>query len=285
MIEPRPRCSMPGRKALMVRYIERTLRSNAKLPLLFGRVEHGAGMHEAGGVEQHVDRAGVARGGLDRGRVEHVEPAAWRMPEARASVREQRYVDVGGDHASRLRARRLRQWLGRCLGRGGEEGSLALQSCLAHGCPFICVSVASNVCLRPGDCFAGFAEQSRGRVVRRRSTAGKARTRASSQIHLDARTRFDPAQSHNAETGASDGAARPCSMSMRLDTTASSCGMYSTHAAFGTAAHERDVQLHQEVRATARLVASARCATLSHGVMPPMRATSTCTIEQAPART
>ena len=37
--------------------------------------------------------------------------------------------------------------------------------------------------------------------------------------------------------------------------------------------------------ATARLRHSARCATFSHGVMPPMRATSTCRIEAAPCCT
>jgi hypothetical protein len=33
---------------------------------------------------------------------------------------------------------------------------------------------------------------------------------------------------------------------------------------------------------TITLKASARCATFNHGVMPPMRAASTCTIEAAP---
>ena len=58
--------------------------------------------------------------------------------------------------------------------------------------------------------------------------------------------------------------------------------MYSTHAPFGTAAVSETCNSIRKCGQTATLNASARCATLSHGVMPPMRAQSTCTIEQAP---
>ena len=61
----------------------------------------------------------------------------------------------------------------------------------------------------------------------------------------------------------------------------SSWGMYSTHAAFGAAAVSDTCSSIRKCGHTATLNVSARCATLSHGVTPPMRAQSTCTIEQA----
>ena len=85
--------------------------------------------------------------------------------------------------------------------------------------------------------------------------------------------------------GASGATAWPSSIDHAAVATASSCGMYSTHAALGTAAHSETCSSIRKCGHTARLKASARCATFSHGVMPPMRATSTCRIDAAPCCT
>src|SRR5678810_621731 len=82
--------------------------------------------------------------------------------------------------------------------------------------------------------------------------------------------------------GVDGGNAYPSSMASRDVVIASSCGMYSTHAPFGTAAVSDTCNSIRKCGHTATLNDSARCATLSHGVMPPMRAQSTWTIEQAP---
>ena len=68
---------------------------------------------------------------------------------------------------------------------------------------------------------------------------------------------------------------------MRLDVIVSSCGMYSTQAALGTAAVSDTCNSIRKCGQIGTLNDSARCATFSHGVMPPIRATSACTIEQA----
>jgi hypothetical protein len=59
------------------------------------------------------------------------------------------------------------------------------------------------------------------------------------------------------------------------------CGMYSTQTAFGTAAVSDACSSIRKCGHTPTLNASAQCATLSHGVMPPIRATSTWTMEHA----
>ena len=74
--------------------------------------------------------------------------------------------------------------------------------------------------------------------------------------------------------GASDGIANPPSLAMPAFVTESSCGMYSTHGAFGTAAHRLTCSSIKKCGQIGTLKLSARCAHLSQGVMPPMRATS-----------
>ena len=81
--------------------------------------------------------------------------------------------------------------------------------------------------------------------------------------------------------GTSDGTALPSLTVMRAVVTASSCGMYSTQRPFGTAQASATCSSMRKCGHTATLNASARCAVLSHGVIPPMRATSTCTTLQA----
>ena len=88
----------------------------------------------------------------------------------------------------------------------------------------------------------------------------------------------------DATAGALAGRAWPSAISTRLRVMASSCGRYSTHAALGTAAHSDTCNSIRKCGQIDALQASARCATLSHGVMPPMRATSACTTEHPPWR-
>ena len=59
--------------------------------------------------------------------------------------------------------------------------------------------------------------------------------------------------------------------------------MYSSHLALGMAQTSGRCSSIRKCGHTVTLCASARCPTFSHGVMPPIRATSTCTIEAAPA--
>ena len=80
---------------------------------------------------------------------------------------------------------------------------------------------------------------------------------------------------------ADGGTAQPPSIFIRDVVSESSCGMYSTQAPFGTAAVSDTCNSIRKCGHTGALKVSAKCATLSHGVMPPTRAQSTCTIEQA----
>src|SRR5947208_3630960 len=82
--------------------------------------------------------------------------------------------------------------------------------------------------------------------------------------------------------GISEGNAYPSSIRIGSVVSVSSCGMYSTQRALGTAAHSETCSSIKKCGQTGTLKHSAICATLSHGVIPPIRATSTCTIEQAP---
>src|SRR5581483_7995258 len=75
--------------------------------------------------------------------------------------------------------------------------------------------------------------------------------------------------------GESEGMARPFSMRILSMMRLSSCGMYSTQRPLGTAATRETCSSMRKCGDTATLNASARWATFSHGVMPPMRATST----------
>src|SRR6185436_14339359 len=85
--------------------------------------------------------------------------------------------------------------------------------------------------------------------------------------------------------GVEGATAKPSAIASREVVMSSSWGMYSTHAAFGAAAVSDTCSSVRKCRHTATLKVSARWATLSQGVMPPMRAQSTWTMEHArPAR-
>ena len=59
----------------MRRYIARDVEVERERPLLLRAVEDRAVVDEAGAVEQHIDRAHLAREGQDGGSIGHVEPA------------------------------------------------------------------------------------------------------------------------------------------------------------------------------------------------------------------
>ena len=104
---------------------------------------------------------------------------------------------------------------------------------------------------------------------------------AGTRARATARASIAP-KSHSMPRPGVDGAtAWPSAIASRDVVMSSSCGMYSTQAAFGAAAVSDTCSSIRKCGQTATLKASARCATLSQGVMPPIRAQSTCTIEQA----
>src|SRR5579863_6978992 len=82
--------------------------------------------------------------------------------------------------------------------------------------------------------------------------------------------------------GAEGASAMPFSILRREVVNSSSCGMYSTYFPFGTAQARLACSSMRKCGQTGMSKASAACATLSQGVIPPIRATSTCTIEHAP---
>lgn len=86
----------------------------------------------------------------------------------------------------------------------------------------------------------------------------------------------------DAQPGLSGGVAKPSTTFRREVVMSSSCGMYSTQVALGTAAQRLTCSSIRKCGHTATSNVSAKCAVFIHGVMPPMRATSGCTIEQAP---
>ncbi|CKT30281.1 Uncharacterised protein [Mycobacterium tuberculosis] len=92
---------------------------------------------------------------------------------------------------------------------------------------------------------------------------------------MNLRRAFNWSASHSMPSpGVSGATACPSSMRRRLVVRSSSCGMYSTQRAFGTAAHRLTCSSIRKCGHIAMLCASARCAIFSHGVMPPTRATS-----------
>ena len=88
-MEPRPRSSMPGRKARIVRCMDLTLRSKEKSQSASEQSSTRAVVDEAGAVEQDVDRRRSSRGqrvdGLGRADVEGAEFGA---VEARRAWRD-----------------------------------------------------------------------------------------------------------------------------------------------------------------------------------------------------
>ena len=75
MIEPRPCASMPGRNARTRRYWALALSSNARSQSAVRAVQDGAGVDDAGAVEEHVDRADLGGERRDLRAVGHVERA------------------------------------------------------------------------------------------------------------------------------------------------------------------------------------------------------------------
>ena len=82
--------------------------------------------------------------------------------------------------------------------------------------------------------------------------------------------------------GESGATACPSTIAISDDVIARNCGMCSTYRPLGTAAVRLTCSSIRKCGHTSRLNASARCATFSHGVIPPTRATSTWTIPAPP---
>jgi len=79
-----------GHEGLDRAYIERTLRVEGEGPFVFGAIEHRARVHEAGAVEEHVDRACLPLRRDDRVglvTVEHTHVAARPRPSAIRAAR------------------------------------------------------------------------------------------------------------------------------------------------------------------------------------------------------
>ena len=93
-----------------------------EVPLLVLGVEDGALVHEAGAVEQDVERAGVGDGAGDGGRVGGVELV---RGDAGAEIGELGLVEVGGDDAGALGGVGEGGGAADALGGGGDEGGLA----------------------------------------------------------------------------------------------------------------------------------------------------------------
>src|SRR3954452_13973018 len=85
--------------------------------------------------------------------------------------------------------------------------------------------------------------------------------------------------------GTSEATACPSMTDISDRVIARSCGMCSTYRPLGTAAVKLTCSSIKKYGHTSKLNVSARCATFSHGVMPPIRATSTWTIPAPPAAT
>jgi hypothetical protein len=82
-------------------------------------------MHEAGAVEQHVDRAVPRRRVAHRGVVQHVEPLD-RRPEL-LQLQRLGQVLIGGDHARPLGDEGFRRGAADALRRRRQKADLALE--------------------------------------------------------------------------------------------------------------------------------------------------------------
>ena len=198
-------------------------------------------MDDAGAVEQHVDAADLVDRRLDRVGRKHVEDARGDAGRAVELV-ELFGIDVGRDHLGAGIDKGMDRSAADALGGGGDEDDLFGK--VGHG-DFSSVRCGRKPNLRP----SGF------------------------------RWRRNPTRCPS--PGAALGTALPSRIVICSVVSSSSCGMYSTQRALGTAAQSATCSSIRKCGQTAMLKASAMCATLSQGVMPPMRPTSTCTIEQA----
>src|SRR5262249_13821246 len=98
-----------------------------EVPVLLGAVEHGAVVHEAGGIEQDIDGAEPLGLRLDGGGIARIELHALRHAR-RLQVGEGYLVDVAGDHAGALARERDRRGPADTRTRCRAEGELPFQT-------------------------------------------------------------------------------------------------------------------------------------------------------------
>ena len=114
----------------MVRNIERTFSSKAKSHSSSVASRMRALVHEAGAVEQDVDRAGIERRLGDVGRVQHVQLGG--VDAIGGDLVHQRLVHVGGDDPGAFGGEGQRGGAADALAGGGDEGGLAGEG-VGHG--------------------------------------------------------------------------------------------------------------------------------------------------------
>ena len=123
MIDPPPAGEHPGQeRADGVEHRLGVDRERA-VPVRVGAVEHGAGVHDAGAVEEDVEWPDLGRQGGDRGDVSDVQ-APCGAPGQR---RQQVLVDVGGDDLRALAHERLGACAADALRRRRHQRDLACQ--------------------------------------------------------------------------------------------------------------------------------------------------------------
>ncbi len=98
-----------------------------KIPVLVGTVEHGAVMHEAGGIEQDVGLAGALGHRGDGCAVARVELCDFGDAFA-LECGELALVDVGGEYGRAFARKGQRAGAADADGGSGDEGALALQA-------------------------------------------------------------------------------------------------------------------------------------------------------------
>ena len=185
MIEPLPFFSMPGRHALMVRSIERTLRSNAKSHSSSVAVQHRAVVHVAGRVHQHVDRPDLLAHLLDQrvhvGGRAHIELGERRLLQAFELL----HVEVGRDHLRAFGDEAFRDRAPDPLPRRRHQRDLAFQSSGQTRLPYVAALSAARLCFcRPSLSKLSGASQ--------RSNAALRAGHSLSRIEYQAVSRFSP---------------------------------------------------------------------------------------------
>jgi hypothetical protein len=97
-----------------------------ELPLLLGGVQDGAVMHDAGAVEQDIDRPGLLRRRDDRRGIGRVQPGGFDVVVGKPG--QQRLVQIGRDHMRAFGGEGQGGGPPDALAGGGDERGLVGQS-------------------------------------------------------------------------------------------------------------------------------------------------------------
>jgi hypothetical protein len=105
-----------------------------EVEVVIAHFEHGAGMDDAGAIEEDVDMADLGDRFFNRRVGEHVEHARRDIGRA-IELAELGFVDVGRDHFGASLGKGARRGLANALGSGGDENDFSGQ--VGHFIPLV----------------------------------------------------------------------------------------------------------------------------------------------------